>query len=330
MAALACGLSAACQPPPASHASPLAEASPLHVAPLAGLVAAAGLRWLVDVRPRTLLASRGLIALVPEAELDAFARTAGGVDLRGAEEVVVARAGTSLLALARQFVDPSRVEVAFSARLAEVEGRAIEGQPGVTMRPLTRVWGRSGRERQSLVLFGNEAAGIVFGADAPIRVAEAYALGRLRRAPPAWEAPPLDALGAALGDAPLRAAAPGPFEGEWSAGLGGLLAGATAVGAAARLEGDTTRVTVVVMGPWGERAPDAQRRLERAVERLGTSDLGRLLGLDRPSEAPRLAAAADRVTLELVLRTEPLVRGLRDATAASATEMFGDLAHAAL
>ncbi len=323
------------------HAQPVTEPTvpTLHLSPLADLAPAAGLSWLVVARTRAILAAPAVLGAVPESELDAFARATGGVDLRAAEEVVIAGYGGSTLALARQLVDPGRVEVAFTARVADVAGRAID-RGADPRHGLTRVWGHAGREKETLVLFDRAAVGIAVGSDAPLRAAELFASGRPLRSLPAWRAPPLDALGEALGDADLSVAAPGPFDGEWATAFEGLLATAVAIGLTARLEGDVVRVEGVVMGPWGDRAGDAGERVSRACDRLRASPLGHLVGLDGPAAAPRVrvssgarggeqgGAAGGAVSVEVRVPVAALVRGLRDATTASAGEMFTQIGRA--
>jgi hypothetical protein len=303
-------------------AAPQAVAAALHLSPLADLVPAAGLRWIADVRPKELLRDPALIpavaAAVPEAELDGMARAWGGIDLRAVDALVIGGFDAATLFLAQEPLDPARVEVAFGARVADVEGRAID-EPrtaGASSPPLVRVWGSVGTRHETLVLFGRDAAGLAVGSDVPLRAAELFALQRMKRARPAWQAPPLDRMASLLGEAPIRAAAPGPFGGPWAAGLGGLLASTTAAGVAIRPDGEALRVTLILMGGWGERSGEARGRLERRYDSLAKSGLGRLTGLDRPVVPPRVVDLPDALELEVSVRAAPLLRGLRDATSA--------------
>jgi len=292
--------------------------SPLHLAPLSDLVAAAGLRWIADVRPRRLLADPSLIApiaaVLPEADLEAMARARGGVDLRAADELVVAGYDGATLFLVHQVVDPARLEAAFAGRVAEVEGRAVDHGGDDPRGVMVRVWGGLGKAHEALVVFGREAAGLSVGGDGPLKAAELFAEARLRRARPAWQAPPLDQVAGLLGEAPIRAAVAGPFRGEWSTGLGGLLGSATGGGVALRPEGESVRVKVVLTGAWGDRAPEAVARLRATFDLLVASGLGRLLGLDRPASPPTFSATPESVALEVRFVVAPLLRGLADAT----------------
>lgn len=314
---------AGCARGPASAASAAAP-DPLHVAPTSDLVPAGRLRWVADVRTRELLTNAALIPAIaevlPEAELSAMAKAWGGIDPRSAEELVIAGYDGGALFLAHQAIDPGRVEAAFAAQLADVEGRAIDQASDDSRAVVTRVWGATGKRHETLVLLGREVAGLgVFSearADAPIRAVELFALQRLKRAKPVWRAAPLDRVAELLGDAPVRAGAPGPFEGSWGSGLGGLLAAATAAGVAVQPVGANLRVTLVVTGAWGERASEAKDRLERRYAMLAASGLGRLLGIDRPESPPVVTATVDTLRLEVLLRAGPFFRGLRDATTA--------------
>jgi hypothetical protein len=298
----------------------------LQLAPLADLVPAGGLRWLVDARPRAILADATLIPaltrLVPDPELAAQARARGGIDFRASDEMVIAGYDVSTLFLAHQVVDPARVEAAFGGRVAEVQGRAIDRTGTNASDGLIREWGELGRGHETLVIFGVEAVGLARGSEAPIRAAELFAQGRLKRALPAWKAAPLDRLPELLGDAPLRAAAPGPFLGIWSSGLGGLLSAATAAGLSARVDAGTVHIRVVVTGLWGERAPDAQARLMEGYDRIVASGIGRLLGLDHPVSPPIFARGNDNVTVEVQLQPNVLLDGISAVTSAQLREIM--------
>jgi hypothetical protein len=308
-------------------AAPVTPAEPpLHLAPLADLVASGGLHWLVDARPRSIFSESALIPalslVLPEAELDAMARARGGVDLRAADELVVAAYGGSTLFLAHQVVDPAKVEAAFTARVADVEGRAIDRNGTDPRGTLVRAWGGLGKSHEAVVVFGHEAAGLALGGDAPLRAAELFAEEKLKRAQPAWRAEPLDRIAALLGEAPLRAAAPGPFDGPWRLGLGGLLAAATGAGFAARVDGDAVRVNVVVTGAWGDRATEAEAHLRDCYATLAHSGLGLLLGLSQPVSGPTFSATADSLRAEARLRIAPLVQGLADATTSEVEDIM--------
>ncbi len=100
---------------------------------------------------------------------------------------------------------PLAGRAAFTARAREVEGRAVE-------RAVTRFWGTVGDEREQVAVFGREGVGIEHGGLGPLRAAIYFAQGRLKRSLPALRAEPLSAAAALLGEAPVRAFAPGPFE----------------------------------------------------------------------------------------------------------------------
>ncbi|HEY8039397.1 MAG TPA: hypothetical protein VIF15_06365 [Polyangiaceae bacterium] len=316
LASAACGGHRAASPAP-----PPAPA--LRLDPVVDLVPAAGLVWLVESRLRELLASPAVapaVAMVlPEARFDAFAGRHGGVDLRRVSQLAVAGYPEATLALARVELEPARVEAAFGARALVVEGRAVEGG-------ITRLWGTVGHERQQLALLGHEALGLERGRFGPLRAALYFAQGKLRRALPALRAEPLATAAALAGDAPLRAFAPGPFEGAWAAGLGGLLRAATAVAATLRpverAPGGAVALRVVLTGAWGADAGAAAERLAAAFNVLAADPLTRLMGLEHPLDGPRAYGDAGALRLEVTLDALALGRGLHDATDATIGEIM--------
>jgi hypothetical protein len=279
----------------------------LHLDPVVGLVPAAGLVWLVDMRPQTVWRDKVLgpaVATVVRPErLDAFARRSGGVDFREMTSFALAAYEGATLALAHVAVQPARVEAAFATRALSVEGRAVEG--GVT-----RCWGTVREDREELALLGEEGVALARGRFEPLTAAVYFAQGRLRRALPALSAEPLAHAATLVGEAPVRAFAPGPFTGDRGGALGGLLRAATAVAAALRphpIRG--LDVALVVTGAWGNDAQLAGQRLEAAVRVLADDPVGRLLGVNHPLEEPRVSADPDALRLGLVLDSEALARG---------------------
>ena len=291
--------------------------------PLVDLAPAAGLVWLIDARAQELLASPvlapGVALVLPPARFDAFAEHHGGIDLRRLSRLVVAQYDGATLALGSTAVQAARVEAAFAARAVNVEGRAIEG--GVT-----RFWGSVGAEREQVALFDGAAVGLERGRLGPLRAAIYFARGMLKRALPALRAEPLAGVANLLGDAPLRGFAPGPFEGEWGAGLGGLLRATTAVGASLHVSrrpaGGALEVQVVLAGAWGTDAPRAAERFAAAFQLLATDPLGRLMGIDHPLEEPRVSGDDEALRLQVVLDPLALARGLQAATDARISEIM--------
>jgi hypothetical protein len=287
--------------------------------PLRDLVAAAGLLWLLELRPRTLLARAPLAGAIAEAlppgEFVSWTAELGGLDVRSADELVLAAFSDTLLGLARARVSPADIERTFGHR-TQVEARAVE-------RGVTRIFGTCGRERCQVALFGSEAVGFERGRLGPLRTAVYFAEGKLRRAEPALRSPPLDALSARLGDAPVRGFAPGPFEGSWGAGLAGLLGAATAAGGT--LQPHPAGAVVlrgVLLGAWGAEAGAAADRLAAWFHVLAEDPLGHLLGLDHPVHPALTRADPESVELEVTLDPSALARGLRDLTAASLKEIL--------
>jgi hypothetical protein len=310
--------------PKAPATPPAPPPVPLHLEPACAIAPAAGLAWLVEAKPRAIAASVDLIPyvalVVPEARLTKFATANGGVDLRQIQDLCVARYRDTTLTIARTPFDPLRVERAFEDRLTREGPRAV-----IAPNPLVvRLSGEVADEPQALVMFGREAVLLEQGQRGPARAAEAFALGKLKRAAPALRGAALAQAAEILGDAPVRAFAPGPFKDEIAHGLGGLLAGATAFGISARPAGPPARISVriVLTGAWGADAQAASQRLAAAVHVVSDSALGRLLGVDRPLEGPTAEGRPDALLLEMTLDGATLAQGLHDALDADTSELF--------
>ena len=330
--AVACGGSvhdpAVARPPPLP---------PLPVDAATDLAAAAGLVWMVDLRLRELFASTDLIPaiglLFPEARLNHFAETNGGVDLRQLTELCVATYPETTLVVARGLFDDARLEKAFTERLDQVDGRAEDHATlpdGRAASPITRVWGSARKAREQIAIVSREAFAFERGRFGPLKAAELFAEGKLKRAKPALRTSPLDRVVELLGGvagSPILAVAPGPFTGDQAKGVGGLLAAAFAVGLAARPgpgEAGKARldVKVGVTGAWGASVADAAVRLASEFDRLAQDSLGRLCGLDRPLSPPKATTASDAVLLEVSLDPAEIARGLRDVTEGSLTDIM--------
>ena len=306
-------------------AQPVDLATDLHLDPAVGTVPAAGLVWLVDTRPREVLASPPLIPavalLLPESTFDAFAARHGGLDLREIVDLAVAGYPDTFLAVARGPIDPGRVESAFGRRALPVEGRA-------SSHGVTRLWGSVAKDREQIALFGRQAVAFEHGRLGPLRAAVYFAEGKLARAQPALAAPPLLEAAQKLGPAPLRAFAPGPFDGAMGRGLGGLLRASTALAIAAWPAAPSAdhpsglRLRVLLMGAWGDDASAATERLRAAFDLLANDVLGRLSGLDHPLEGPSVWARDGALGLDVTLDAMALARGLHDVTTATVTELM--------
>jgi hypothetical protein len=290
--------------------------------PIVDMVPAAGLIWLVDARPQELFHSAklgpALAILLPDERATAFARRYGGVDPRHASQLAIAGFAKATLGLARMPVDAALLEAAFASR-GQITGRSAE-------HGIARLRGNVEGEPEQVAIFGQGAA-IERGQPGPLQTAIYFAEGKLKRALPALKAEPLSATAARLGDAPLRAFAPGPFDGQAASGLGGLLRATTAVGGAVRpveaKASGAVRVTLVLLGAWGADAPDAAVRLGAAFQVLSEDPLGRLMGVNRPIEGPRTAGDESALTLDAVLDLASIARGLRDATDATVAQIMG-------
>lgn len=316
-------LASACGPK-APAAAPGPPPVPLHLEPACDLAASAGLEWLVEVKPRTVTEIPDLIPVialvVPEARFGAFAASHGGIDVRQVTDLCVAKYRQTVLSIARAPLDPVRIARAFADRQTHPGGKNLD----VPNPAVLRMWGEVNGEAQQVVLFGREAVALEQGRAGPVRAAVAFAEGRLRRASPALHAEPLAGAAQILGDAPVRAFAPGPFEGEIGQGLGGLMRASTGVAASATFAGPPARIAVrvVLTGAWGKDAPAAAERLAAAVHVVSETPFGRLLGLHRPVVPPRVQGSAEALVVEVTIDGFALARGLHDALDAEIADIM--------
>ncbi len=285
----------------------------------------AGLNWLVLAAPERLT---GLAWLEPalgrvlrDERLDLLAR-ATGIDLRQVPELVVGSFGDEAVAcyFVRHRLDSVALERLFRRRLTSAEHRSIEGHQ------LTRMTGRIGRRPHAFVALGRDVVGYQIGGDVdrgPARIALLFAAGRLRRSLSVDRDPLLAGLCAPLGQAPLQAIVPGPFEGELGRGARGLLGGATAV--AAHLgpsERQSLALAVHLDGDYSVDTPGALQALGTAWQDLAASDLGHLLGLHQPTAEPVAQARATGLSLHAELDPQTLLSGLAAATTDSIADIM--------
>lgn len=288
---------------------------PLHLESACELAPSAGLEWVVDAKPRALAEIPDLIPViarvVPEARFATFAAAHGGIDVRQITDLCIAKYRESLLTVARAPLDPTRVEKEFADRVTHPGGRSVD----VVNPPVVRVWGEVNGEAQQLVLFAREMVALEQGRAGPVRAAESFALGKLRRASPVLRGAALGGVARLVGDAPVRAFAAGPFEGEMGQGLGGLVRASTAVGVSARFVGAPAKVAlrIVLTGAWGKDAPAAAERLAAAVHVVSESPFGRLLGLNQPLAAPQVRGENEALFVDVTLDAMAMARGLHDA-----------------
>ncbi len=316
---LATGCGSKKPPPP-----PAPPSVPLYLDPACGLAPSAGLVWLVEAKPRAIAQIPDLIpaiALVlPEERLELFTAAHGGIDPRQTKDLCIARYREAVLSIVRMPLDGERVASAF-------ESRSVRSSPRTLLAKNPRVIRLAGEfagEPQRLTVFGNEAVAFEEGKPGPLRAAEAFAFGKLKRSAPALRGAALARAAEVLGDAHVRVFAPGPFEGETANGLGGLLKAATAVAASATWAGKKTDIAirVVVTGAWGEDASAASERLGAAAHVLANSSLGHLFGLDRPVRAPSVHVERDALVLDATIDGMALARGLHHAVDAEVAEIM--------
>lgn len=322
----ACGGQAKAPPPPLP---------PLHLTPTTDLVAAAGLSWIIDAKPRALMEHVELAQAVQLAISDAkfryFRDNNGGIELRTLEELVVADYDKTTLFLLRGSFSPAHLERDFKTHV-EVEGRGVDRQSDA-LGTILRTWGSNAQdEREQLAIFGHEALGLERGDFGPLRNAELFAQGKLRRSATALSVDPLAQAQKELGDAPLVAYVRGPFGEEWSHGLGGLLAASTGLAVAVRPadsdrrhDGDLLAVTVALYGGWGEDADAAASRLTAALHLFQESAIGKLCGIDHPVVGPRTRATRSEIAVDVSFDSTRFFSGIADSTVSGVEEILGPI-----
>ena len=308
---------------------------PLHLAPTTDLVPAAGLTWMLDAKPRALLAHVELAQAVGLAVSDAkfryFRDNNGGIDLRSLEELVVADYDETTLFLLRGSFDPARIERDFKTHV-EVEGRGVDRRSDA-LGTIVRAWGSNAQdEREQIAVFGREAVGMERGKFGPLRVAELFAEEKLKRSATALAVDPLAEAAKEFAGAPVVVYVRGPFGKEWSHGLGGLLAASTGLAVAVRPadsarghDGDLFAVTVALYGAWGNDADAAAARLAAALHLFQESAIGKLCGIDHPVVGPKTRATASEIALDVSFDSARFFSGIRDSTIGSMEEILGGI-----
>ncbi|HYQ42125.1 MAG TPA: hypothetical protein VER11_09155 [Polyangiaceae bacterium] len=290
--------------PPAPQAAP---ARPLHRGPLTDFISSAGLRWLLVIEPRRVLADpelrQAISEIIPTPRFEAFAESSG-VDLRLLPEAAIAGFPYSTLYLAEL---PNGTAALARARFAErLLGGAVSKQP---YPGLTRITGVVGQTPETLLTVDDRLLAISVGDPVPAKIAEAYARERLTHSPAALRGAALSSLPELVSSNVAVLFAPGPFSDEWQRAAGGLLQSTTAIAIAAQPLGNgKVATTIYLTGAWQDSADDAAARLSSAWSMFARSSAGRLFELN---DTPQVDTSPEVLRLYVELEIAAVVRGLR-------------------
>jgi len=293
------------------------------------LVPLPSLRWLVVARPKEIAAitwlEPSLALLLDKERLDRSAEGMG-FDLRTLPEAIWAGYRTEAGAedasyqLVRHGNDPLSIERLFRDRLSSDVVRSIDDSQ------IVRVSGRIGKTAHVVATLGKDIVCLQQDGSldrGPCRISALLAQGKLKRIHPVFHDAALRTLAKRFESAPLRLFAPGPFDGETGKGLRGLLAAATAIGAAFRpTDKQGIALEISVTGDFSTSGGEAAQKLASSWNDLAGRPLGHLLGLDAPVTPPFPKYSADVVSLDVELDPRKLAKGLADATSNQIREIM--------
>jgi hypothetical protein len=250
--------------------------------------------------------------LIPEPHFDKF-RERSGLDPRQLHEAYLLKYGEALANAEAQIVrhngDGILLEKKFFERLTSDAVRT-EDRPD-----LVRLSGNIGRTNHAFARIGKDIVAYQQrGEDAkgPVAIASLMARGKLQKAPRLLAEDPLKSLVARFGEAPLVAAALGPFTDEWKSAAGGLLEVTDAVAGAARPTArENVGISIALVGNYSNDDAKAAEVLKSAWDAIAASTMGHLLGLDRPIEPALTAGDRGVITLAVELDPNRLTDGLK-------------------
>src|SRR5512133_879254 len=299
---------------PAEHAG-----TALHQGPLTDFVPAAGLRWMVVVRPRELLEDRdfraGIEQLFPDARLDVFARNSG-VDLRTLNTGLVAGFDLGTLYLA----ETATVAPAKQAFLSRLASEPVEKHLGSGVQHVT---GLIGTTPESLIVVPHQFIGVSVNDPTLTKIAGAFALRKLKKSPSALFGAALSALPSSLSSDPIQFYAPGPFSDDWAQGAHGLLRSTVAIGITGRVNSPgTLDVLLQLEGEYAEGTEATTQKALSTFRELADSALGRVLSLNDPSLAPEFVATPRQVNARVRLPIKRLLDGLHAVVSANVWDLL--------
>lgn len=316
-----CASCARSKPPSEPSAEQESSKTALPKRPLASHIPSAGLRWLVGLKPRKLMANADFRedwqVVFPSERVKAFTQ-ASGADPTKIEEAWIAGYALGELYVFDAATVGEDTEKAFTERA--LTSQYLESDSA----NLVHVTGLIENTPHALVHLRGHMVAIAVGDIRLARIVRAYAEGKLTKSPPALEARFLDVHAAFAPGSLIRGFLRGPFEDATDAVAASFVSGAAAVS----FEGDKLKMSAQALGVW-DVGPELDTQLTRyANELLSTREL-RALGWGFPTSAPVVTCRPGEDDLALctsrgVWDSAGVASALRRITAGTIKEIVDD------
>lgn len=259
--------------------------------PLASHVPSAGLKWLVQLKPRALLAHAHFrddwAVVFPGERLRAFTKTSGA-DPTKIEEAWIAGYALGVLYVFDGKSIGEDAEKAFAARALTTQYVETD------YANLVHMTGMIENTPHALVHIRGHLVAIASGDIRLARIVRAYAEDKLSKVPPALGSRFLETHSTYSQDALVRGFLRGPYEDATDVVAASFVSGVGAV----YLEGPNLKVTAQALGVW-EVGPELDGQLTRYTNDLLETRELRALGWGSPTTAPVVSCAPGEQDLAL-------------------------------
>ena len=264
---------------------------------------------------RSTVVENALKVLLPDDNMAALAGHLG-FDPMATRGAVVASYPASTLVLMDVPHDASLVEQKLKERFTTPPQRLEDARGVVT------ISGAIGLKKRTLSFLYPNVLAWETGAPLPLRAAIAFSEEKLKRSKPALYTEPLRSLAPHLGNAPFQVMAPAPPAHTWS-GAHGLLQRTLAIGLSAQPTGEWVTVKIAILGEWDDPPTEALRRLNRTLDDIAASPVGKLTGLNSPSTPWSFEGDKEVLRASAAFDPNKVAAGLRAATTAQIREIVG-------